>query len=195
MEEYKDMVIRGNSVNLIEKLKKVANKNWNITDINSELMTAQYTGDKYIGGTLFIRCSSEELLIDNIIPISNDRLEPLEYNKLLMLFKRNIINRISFGTGIEVLKVNKRKNKFQIDEVNKRLSLLNEWARSSNNITNHIDQERWLAFTVRSFKMGSVADYSKIFGMLLEEEWPVVIAIDLAVQYKFVIDLLMKYRY
>lgn len=141
----------------------------------------------------FARKDETVIYVSNIVPKDKHELSHDEYNNILEEFFNRFVSPVSKELKIKVeLTENEKNLEDWISEGSiKKLRLFSVAANKSTGSAHPLDQKRWLDFLISVHHEHHNLHSSQLQRWLIEvENWPEDIAVDLAVEYEFAMNLL-----
>jgi len=143
------------------------------------------------------RDSNNRLRVTNIVPLKVNQLKMEDYNALLLEFadQANLAQKVKNAGGtLEITEA-----KYSLDDIvdvdtARSLRLFSSAANKSTGYSHPCDMERWLAFITSAFRSDRNLSSDDLEKFLIEDGWSFEIAIDLACQFEYSLQLLEAYE-
>jgi hypothetical protein len=205
MKTFQNLYIKLNNDSIesfIEKITQNCNENWqrdfereeNAKYFREKAFSFKYTGKNELpsaGLTLFEN-ENAVWYVPNIIPIEMKELSIDEYNKLLVDFKKTLIEPAIQNTTITITIT---KDEVSLDDFidQKAVDALKRFSSLANKSTGNShpnDKNRWFEFLVAAQKSEKKPSFEMLKATLIEQGWSEEFAYDLAFEFEHGQELL-----
>ena len=183
MKVYRELVIKGTEGQLKEFIQRIGNHvsgDWILKVLEDEMKSYlffTYSGEEaekarvsiYLGEDLKNGC----IRVGNIIPMSKARLEIEEYNEILMMFYKDIVEQCSYK-DVEIIGPSSDAFNPRLHFSNSALTKLERFmwtANKSDGAVHPSDQKLWFEFIIQSVEDNMVLDPQLICRFMQEHDY------------------------
>ena len=211
LEMFKELIIRGDPreiAELTQDLQTARVLGWvhdkEAQERVNELPRTQerdtfvfkWNGQNLPSAKLFLMRDNDDLKVVNIVPSESGRLTKPQYNSLLDDFAERFVKPLASKRGLrlETSPSHRDISDWLSPRAKRSLEAFSRCANKGTGSAHPSDNDRWLNFIIQVHQDGCSLNSSLLERWLIEEEnWPLDVASDLAIEFEQGINLLVVY--